>query len=157
MIGTIVKIEPTFINQNRVNGCMLFFTVEDENGRTIYFLVSQATYVVDSITLTEGMKCSFYYRENAPLQLIEPPQYKASVIVREQTDRQTYVGYFNQSLLNTDETLQIRMDSSTIILGTNHQVFPASPANQNLVVTYQTATKSMPAQIIPNRIIVLCR
>ncbi|MDR0949044.1 MAG: hypothetical protein LBM69_05985 [Lachnospiraceae bacterium] len=155
--ATIIQIEPTFVNINKVNGCMLFFTVEDTNGRIFHFLVSQATYVLDYVSLHEGLKCNFYYRENAPLQAIEPPQYKASVIALSDTSRSVYVGYFNQSLVNTEDNLQIRLDSSVPIVGTNNQVFPASPANQNLVVVYDTATKSIPAQIIPLKIVVLCR
>jgi hypothetical protein len=136
---------------------MTFFVVEDIDGNIIHFLVSSNTYVLDFETLQVGRECCFFYRKNAPLQTIDPPQFKASVIACLTGDREIYVGYFNQSLVNTDQTLQLRIDSSVNIFTTNNQIFLSSPANQNLVVEYDSVTKSMPAQTVPKRIITLCR
>jgi hypothetical protein len=155
--GTIVGIEPTRISSDRINGCMTFYAVEDSNGEIVHFLVSSNTYVLDFETLHEGRECSFFYRQNAPLQTIEPPQFKASVIAPWTGDREVYVGYFNQSMVNTEQTLQLKIESSVQILTTNNQIFLTSPANQNLVVEYESATKSLPAQTVPRRIITLCR
>jgi hypothetical protein len=155
--GTIVDIEPTRISKDRINGCMTFFVVVVVDGNIVHFLFSSNTYVLDFATLGVGMECCFFYRQNAPLQTIEPPQFKASVIASLTGDREIYVGYFNQSLVNTEQTLQLRIDSSVKILTTNNQIFLGSPANQNLLVEYDSVTRSLPAQTVPKRIITLCR
>jgi hypothetical protein len=155
--GTIVAIEPTRFANDKLNGCITFYAVEDEDGNEVHFLVSSYTYVLDFETLETGQRCSFFYRKDAPMPSIEPPQFKASVVARQMPGREIFVGYFTQSLVNLDQSLQLRIDSSVPMLTTNNQHFLTSPINQNLVVEYDTVTKSKPAQTVPRRIIALCR
>lgn len=155
--GTIVDIQPTRIGNRRANGCMMFVSVEDMDGNIINFIVTPSTYVLDFTTLREGMKCVFYYRADAPAPLIYPPQFNAAVIAPERQPGQfVSVGYFNAALINEDQTLQLNMDKSVSVMTTNNQMFLGSPANHNLVVVYDAATRSIPAQTTPKRVIVLC-
>lgn len=155
--GTIVDIEPTRIGNRRANGCMIFVSIEDMDGNIVNFIVTPSTYIVDFITLREGMKCTFYYRADEPAPLIYPPQYNAAVVAPDMGNNMfVSVGYFNNSLINEDQTLQLNMDSSVGVFTTNNQVFLGSPANHELVVMYETATRSIPAQTTPVRVIVLC-
>lgn len=154
--GTIVEIEPTRMGRNRANGCIMFISVEDMEGNIVNFIVTPSTFVVDFTQLREGMRCLFYYRADAPAPMIYPPQFNASVVAPLINGQFVSVGYFNNSLVNEEQSLQIHLDSSTSVLTTNNQIYMGSPAGHNLVVLYENSTRSIPAQTTPKKIIVLC-
>lgn len=154
--GIIVELTPTRVGNRRVNGCLIFITIEDMDGNTVNFWMNPSTYVVDYETLSVGMRCTFWYRTDAPMPLIYPPQYSAVVIAKDMDDRMVEVGYFNNALVNEDMTLQLNMDGSVDVRTTNNQYFQGSPAGHNLVVIYETSTRSIPAQTTPREIVVLC-
>ncbi len=154
--GTIVELVPTRVGNRRADGCMLFVTVEDMDGNTVNFLVTPSTYVVDFETLAVGMQCTFWYSMEAPMPLIYPPQYNAVVAAGQKNGRMVNVGYYDTSLVNEDQTLQLNLDGSVEVRTTNNQHFQGSPANHNLVVTYDNSTRSIPAQTTPLKIVVLC-
>ncbi len=154
--GTIVEIVPMRIGTRRASGCMMFVTVEDADGNTVNFIVTPATYVVDFEPLSVGMPCTFWYATDAPMPLIYPPQYNAVVAAQEKNGRMVSVGYFNRGLVNETQTLQLNLDGAVELRTTNNQYYQGSPANHNLVVIYESATRSIPAQTTPKRVIVLC-
>ena len=154
--GTIVDMVPTRIGNRRANGCMIFATVEDMDGNTVNFILTPSTFVLDFETLSVGMLCTFWYASDAPMPLIYPPQYNAVVVAQEKNGRMVNVGYYNSSLVNEDDTLQLNLDGTVDVRTTNNQYFQGSPANHNLVVTYDSSTRSIPAQTTPRQIVVLC-
>ena len=154
--GTFVDMVPTRIGNRRADGGMIFLTVEDMDGNTVNFIVTPSTYVVDFETLSVGMPCSFWYRTDAPMPLIYPPQYNAVVAALEQSGRMVDVSHYNTSLVNEEQTLQLNLDNSVDIRTTNNQYFQGNPANHNLVVVYENSTRSIPAQTTPQMIVVLC-
>lgn len=154
--GTIVDMVPAGIGGRRTNGCMIFVTLEDTDGNTVNFVMTPATYVVDFETLSVGMLCTFWYATDVPMPLIYPPQYNAVVAARDKAERMVNVGYYNMSMVNEDRTLQLNMDGSVDVRTTNNQYFQGSPANHNLVVTYESSTRSIPAQTTPKKVVVLC-
>lgn len=154
--GTIVDIVPARMGNRRADGCMSFVTVEDMDGNTVNFVITPATFVVDWETLSSGMTATFWYRTDAPVPLIYPPQYNAVVAAQEQNGRFVDVSFYNASLVNEAQTLQLNIDGSVNIRTTNNQFFQGNPANRNLVVVYTTSTRSIPAQTTPQQVIVLC-
>jgi len=112
--------------------------------------------VVDFTTLSVGMRCTFWYRADAPVPLIYPPQYNAVVVAQERNDRFVNVSYYNSALINEEQTLQLNIDGTVDIRTTNNQYYQGNPANHNLVVSYVTSTRSLPAQTTPRRVMVLC-
>ena len=154
--GTIVDIVPTRVGNHRANGCMIFVTLEDMDGNTVNFLMTPATFVVDFETLSVGMNCTFWYAADAPVPLIYPPQYSAVAAAQVKNGRFVNVGFYNTSMVNEDQTLQLNMDASVDIRTTNNQYFQGSPANRNLVVVYSSSTRSIPAQTTPAKVYVLC-
>lgn len=154
--GTIVEMVPTRLGNRRANGCVIFVTVEDMDGNTVNFVLSPATYVVDFETLSVGTRCTFWYSMDAPMPLIYPPQYNAVVAAVQKNGRMINVGYYDTSFVNEDQTLQLNLDKNVEVRTTNNQYFQGSPANHNLVVTYDNSTRSIPAQTTPLRIVVLC-
>lgn len=154
--GTIVDLVPTRIGSRRANGCMIFATVEDTDGNTVNFILTPSAYVVDFETLSVGMLCTFWYSMDAPMPLIYPPQYNAVAAAQEKKGRMVNVGYYNASLVNEDQTLQLNLDGSVDVRTTNNQYFQGNPANHNLVVLYSNSTRSIPAQTTPSKVVVLC-
>ncbi len=153
--GIIVDMVPTRTNR-QVNGCTIYVTLEGEDGSTVNFILSPSTYVVDFITLSVGMEAIFWYRTDVPMPLIYPPQYNAAVAARAQEGRLIDVDHYNASLVNEARTLQLNIDGSVELRTTNNQYYQASPANQDLVVIYDTSTRSIPAQTTPSQVVVLC-
>lgn len=154
--GTIVDIMPTRQGGRRANGCILFVTVETEDGETVNVILSPATFVVDFETLSVGMNCTFWYLADAPMILIYPPQYNAVVAAGDKNFRMVDVSRYGRDLVNQERTLQLKLDGSVEIRTTNNQYFQGSPADHDLVVIYETSTRSIPAQTTPKRIVVLC-
>ena len=154
--GTIVDMVPTRIGNRRANGCMIFVTLEDKDGNTVNFVMTPSTYVVDFETLSVGMMCTFWYAADAPMPLIYPPQYNAVVAAQEKNGRMIDVCYYNMTMVNEEQTLQLNMDGSVDVRTTNNQYFQGSPANHNLVVIYDNSTRSIPAQTTPRLVVVLC-
>lgn len=154
--GTIVELVPTRIGNQRASGCMLFATIEDMDGNTVNFVVTPSTYVVDFETLSVGMMCTFWYSMDAPMPLIYPPQYNAVAAARQKNGQMVQVGYFDTTLVNEDQTLQLNLDGSVEVRTTNNQYFQGSPCNHSLVVVYDNSTRSIPAQTTPRKIVVLC-
>lgn len=154
--GTIVDMEPMRTGGLRSGGCMIFTTVEDADGNTVNFIISPSTYIVDFETLSVGMKCMFYYNGDAPAPLIYPPQYNAVAVAQEIPGRMVDVSFYNTSLLNQEQTLQLNIDGAVDVRTTNNQFFQGNPANHNLVVIYSASTRSIPAQTTPQTVVVLC-
>ena len=154
--GTIVDMMPTRQGGRRADGCVLFVTLETEAGETVNIILSPTTYVVDFETLSVGMDCTFWYLADAPMILIYPPQYNAAVAARNRNDRMIDVSRYGRELVNQERTLQLKLDGSVDIRTTNNQYFQGSPADHDLVVIYETSTRSIPAQTTPKNIVVLC-
>lgn len=154
--GVIVDMVPARAANRRLSGCMTFVTLEDTDGNTVNFVMTPSTFVVDWETLSVGNQVTFWYRADAPMPLIYPPQYNAVAAAREKSGQMVDVSYYNASLVNEEQTLQLNMDGSVEVRTPNNQYFQGSPANRNLVVIYTSSTRSMPAQTTPGEIVVLC-
>lgn len=154
--GIIVDMVPARVGVGRAEGCIIYVTVEDDDGNTVNFLMTPETFVVDWETLSVGQKCTFWYRTDAPVPLIFPPQYTAVVAARVRNSRMVDVSFYNAALINEEQTLQLNVNGMVNLRTTNNQYFQGSPANRDLVVVYENSTRSIPAQTTPKTIFVLC-
>lgn len=154
--GYVTQIQDFITGQPEETGCNKLVTVVNDSGATVNFVISPDTYVVDHAMITEGDFVTGYYDGDAPAILIYPPQYPVIVMVKEMPNQQVKVNFFNQNLESSDGQLRLNLTPHTPILLTNGQAFSNNPANRNLIVVYGPATKSIPAQTTPYRIIVLC-
>ncbi|KKI91253.1 hypothetical protein WQ54_15920 [Bacillus sp. SA1-12] len=155
--GTVTMISDFFTGQNgEGKGCYKLITVENGMGAIVNFVVSPSTYFVDHVMVAAGDHVTGYYDGNAPALLIYPPQYQALVMVKDSPYQHVKVDYFNNELESSDGRLRINISPYTQIVLTNGQRFSNNPANRDLIVVYGPATKSIPAQTTPYRIIVLC-
>lgn len=155
--GTVTMISDFFTGQNgEGQGCNKLFTVENDLGEIVNFVVSPATYFVDHVMVTVGDRVTGYYDGNAPVPFIYPPQYQALVMVKENQNQNVKVDYFNSQLVSSDGQLRLNLSPYTRIVLTNGQLFTSNPVNRDLIVIYGPTTKSIPAQTTPYRIIVMC-
>ncbi|UVI33501.1 hypothetical protein [Paenibacillus spongiae] len=155
--GTVTMISDFFTGQiDEREGCYQLISVENGMGATVNFVVSPTTYFVDHVMVAVGDHVTGYYDGNAPVPLIYPPQYQALVMVKDSPLQNVKVDYFNSELESSDGRLRLIISPYTLIVSRNGQLFSRSPANRDLVVIYGPATKSIPAQTTPYRIIVLC-
>ena len=125
-------------------------------GNTVNFFVSADTFVVDYATMYESMPVTVFYNGNAAAPLIYPPQYVAAVVAPQQEGQMVFVGYFNNLLMSSDQSLKLNLAPTTQVVTTNNQTFMGNPGNHTLVVLYSQTTRSIPAQTTPEKIIVLC-
>ncbi|BBO00386.1 hypothetical protein [Sporolactobacillus terrae] len=154
--GIVTAIDDYITSPSGENsGCWKLMTLEN-NDQVVRFVVSPITYVVDQAKIRIGDRVSGYYDGNAPVILIYPPQYRALILVKERSDQNVKVGFFNEQLLSRDGQLQLNLGPFTQVMLANGQDFNPNPANRDLIVIYGAATKSIPAQTVPYKIIVWC-
>lgn len=137
-------------------GCNKLISIQNEVGAIVNFVVSPSTYFVDHVMVAIGDRVTGYYDGNAPAILIYPPQYPALIMVKDSPYQNVKIDYFNSQLESSDGRLRLNISPFTQKLLTNGQPFTRNLANRDLIVIYGPATKSIPAQTTPYRIIVWC-
>lgn len=155
--GTVIMISDFNIGQmGEAEGCNKLMTVENGLGAIVNFVVTPITYFVDHAVVAVGDSITGYYDENAPTLLIYPPQYPALIMIKESPYQNVKVDYFDSQLQSSDGQLRLNLSPHTQIILKNEQPFSRNPAKRNLIVSYGPATKSIPSQTTPFRIIVWC-
>ena len=155
--GTVIKISDFSTSENDKGiGCYKLMSVENEAGTLVNFVVAPDTYFVDHVMVAVGDRVTGFYDANAPVPLIYPPQYNAIVMARRSLYQNVKVDYFNNQLVSSDNTLKLNIAQCTRIILKNDQAFTQNPGNRNLIAVYGVTTKSIPAQTVPYKIIVMC-
>jgi hypothetical protein len=155
--GFVTMLGDFWTGSDAPSDCYKLMTVQNPDGNTVNFIITPTTYFVDHTIISVGDPVIGFYDANAPVPLIYPPQYRAIVMARITQNQYITVDFFNNQLISSDGTLQLILDPSNQILQENGQPFTANPSNRNLTVLYRATTRSIPAQTVPDRIIVLCR
>lgn len=135
--------------------CQQMISLRTQTG-TVNMLVGADTYVINNIRLRLGMSVVAFYDADLPVPLIFPPQYRAFVIGLQPFREFITVGFFNNNLVNSENTLQLNINRSTEIVTSNGQAFSCRLANRLLIVYYSATTRSIPAQTTPRKVIVMC-
>lgn len=121
--GTVTRISDFYISQNgEGEGCYQLFSVVNEGGELVNFVVSPDTYFVDNEMVMVGDFVTGYYDGDAPVILIYPPQYSALVMVKENQNRTVKVDYFDSELLSSDGQLRLNISPFTRRILTNGQL-----------------------------------
>jgi len=155
--GIVTMISDFPISPNgEGEGCYKLFSVEDGAGAMVNFVVAPTTFFIDHTRVSVGDTITGYYDANAPVPFIYPPQYNALIIVKDNNSQNVKVDYFNDQLVSSDGQLKLNLSPYTQLLLANGQPFTGNPANRNLIVIYGPATKSIPAQTMPYKVIVWC-
>ncbi len=129
--------------------------LEDGKGGQANVIVSADTYFTHEKEIKEGSKITVYYDANMPMIMIYPPQYKADVVVAGDVKESIKVDLFNRNLTSADGQLKIKVGKDTEIVTQDGKKYEGNLSNKNLVVYYTVATKSIPAQTAPSKVVVL--
>lgn len=155
--GTVSSITP-LKNSALDHSCSLLISVMSESIGQVNFVVKPNTYVLDQHTFEQGDSIIAIYDTSAPVPLIYPPQFTAVILAENDDGYQAMFDYFNDDLLNTDETLKLNIgdSDSTDLLLPNGQSFFYTPGGNHLFVLYMFTTRSIPAMTTPSTVIVFC-
>ncbi len=155
--GIVTNISDFQISpNNEENGCYKIFTVQDNSGAIVHFIVAPSTFFIDHLIVQPGDQVTGFYDGDAPVPLIYPPRYDAIAMVKDLPYQNVKADYFNSQLVSSDGALKLNIVPSTHIILKNDQPYNGSLMNRNLIVLYGASTKSIPAQTTPYRIIVWC-
>ncbi len=148
--GTIMAI------QDVDSDCCSKIISINNQGQEVQFVVSGRTLVVGSTMLRRGMRVAAFYDTNLPVPAIYPPRYQAEIVTMLWRNQSVKLSYFDESLLATDRSLQLNLNSQVKITTANGQSYSCSPGNAYLLVYYTITTRSLPPVTTPQRIVVLC-
>jgi hypothetical protein len=155
--GTVTDLTPLRTTSSD-SSCSLLVSVTSESIGQVDFIVTPQTYVLDQHTFMVGDSITAIYDTKAPVPLIYPPRFTAVVLVEDDDGYEVMLDYFDQDLLNRDQTLKLSLSDQdeTEILLSNGQSFFFNPGNHYLLVMYMFTTRSIPAITTPQKIVVFC-
>ena len=135
--------------------CTQVITLSVE-GQPVNMILSDDTFVVDTMRLMPGMRIAAFYDTTQPVPLIYPPQYRALAAARLKSGQTAFLAYFNEQLTDEDGMLHLNISRSTKVLTPNGQLYHGPLGRQVLLVIYSASTRSIPAQTAPEVVIVFC-
>ena len=118
-----------------------------------YLHLTPQTYVVDCASLRPGMRITVFH-DIAPLPPEEHSAYPAVLAAVSTEEEHVVLNRFDHALTSQDGSLHLNISPQTDIQTANGQRFTCHPGNRVLLVYYNIATKSLPAETTPHRIIV---
>lgn len=129
--------------------------IEDENELPSNIIITKDTYVINMDKLAVGETLTVFYDAMKPMIMIYPPQISADAAIVGEIDLNVKVDLFNEELVSADNFLKLNISEDTEIVSEDGSKFEGELYNRKLVVLYGAATKSIPAQTNPTKIIVL--
>lgn len=106
----------------------------------------------------EGMTIEAFYKDNLPLLTIYPAIIPPDLILvkNDSTNSSALVSRFDKELVSADKSLKLNINEDTQIIDQfGNKVEQKKVSEHPVVVFYTIATKSLPAQTSPEKIIVL--
>lgn len=154
--GIVTSLSPMQNTANTPHPCILMAEIQGDYQQTFYITMDASTYVLNETPIALGDRIIAFYDTMAPMPLIYPPQYKAVAIVKSDQGHYAMLDYFNEQLVNSDNTLVLNLSENTLLRLPNGQPYMGTPGNQYLLVLYTNTTRSIPAQTTPSEITVFC-
>jgi len=119
---------------------------------------SGSTKKMEKTAFLKGQQIDAYYDKDKPMIMIYPPQISPELVIVH--DAKTFgsvkVGKFDEELRSLDNELDLKVDSKTILENTDgEKVERQDLSGKELIVFYTMATKSIPAQTTPTKIVAI--
>ncbi|MDF2614197.1 MAG: copper amine oxidase family protein [Clostridia bacterium] len=143
------------ITESEGENGLKYVLVQNEEGQEANLVISEETYILGDAKIAEGDVVTGFYDPNLPMIMIYPPQYKTIVAVVQKEGQNVKVDVFDEELLSADKLLKLNISPDTEIILQDGTAFKGELTNRKLVVVYGAATKSIPAQTTPSKIVVL--
>ncbi|PID01747.1 MULTISPECIES: stalk domain-containing protein [unclassified Sporosarcina] len=154
-----IKVEGT-IEGIEKNDELTLYTIKGEEESPV-LAITEETLLFDNtgkkIELKKGDKVSAYTHADKPRIMIYPPQYTPdAVIVETDKENTAVVGIFDDELVDSYLKLQLNIDDGTdISSASGNKVKADDLKNKDLLVFYKETTRSIPAQTMPEKVVVL--
>ncbi|MBU8905350.1 copper amine oxidase N-terminal domain-containing protein [Desertibacillus haloalkaliphilus] len=119
---------------------------------------SRTTEQVNKDELTEGQTITGYYDKDTAHIMIYPPTIAPEIVIieDEQEGSQVKVSKFDENLVSLDNQLALTINEETILVNENGAAITEEDlSGKELIVFYTIATKSIPAQTTPQKIVAL--
>ena len=145
---------PSLIVENKDNpDNVIVFHIPEQ----VILLDQEKQEFIEANSFKAGQEITAYYPGNTPMALSMPPQLTPKVIVANSKEYSgsIHVDRFNDDLVSTDGFLKIKLNSEVKIINQDGKETSEDLRNKDLVVFYGAATRSIPAQTTPDKIIVL--
>ena len=156
--GKFVKLTGTFQSfEKRPNGSLYAQIEQDES--VFGIVIDEKSVVLDNagnpIELEEGMEFTAYVDKDKPMIMIYPPQYVPELIIVQTKEP----GFAEIDQFEGDfagKKLKLNIAADTVIENLSGTKLEAEAITDvDAAVFYTTATKSIPAQVTPSKVIVL--
>ncbi len=129
---------------------------ESQDQGPVHILLPSTAYVLGLHPFQVGDRATFFYESAAPMPLIYPPRYTAAAGALTPYGTTAVLEYFCEALVNDANTLQLTPAWNTPVTLPNGQTFAGNLGGNLLLATYTASTKSLPAQAMPEQIVVFC-
>jgi hypothetical protein len=139
-------------------------TVANEQETIVYnvkdnlLVIDQKTKKIEKVaSLKKNTPIHIIFDKNAPMTLSLPPITSgAQAIVINSDDSSLNVSYFDNNLVNEENTLKLNIDAKTSIINLDgKKALPAELKNKDLLCLYKYTTRSIPAQTSPDLVVLL--
>ena len=121
----------------------------------INMVVTEDVFIYNKDNLKVGATVTGVYDYFAPMIMIYPPQYSPKVVVVHDENMSIKLDIFDNRYTSKDNYLKLNISADTLIFDMYGKVNKEEIKNQELLVIYGAATKSIPAITNPKAIIVL--
>lgn len=148
--GTVTQIEA----HHSIEGGQ-FIAVEGDDGSIANIIATPDTHFINGVVPQVGDTITGYYKANAPMIMIYPPQYSAAVVSVHSSDYIVHVDQYDENLISADGWLKLTPSEETVITTQDGTEYTGELGNQKLAVTYTVSTRSIPSQTTPLTIVVL--
>lgn len=156
-VGTVTNIDYQSGSSFPSGGCFVLFSVQSEDQGQIQVSLPANAYVLNLHQFKIGDRATFFYNPNAPMPMIYPPRYQAVAAAYTPHGTTAALDMFNERLTNSDNTLTLTPTWNTPVTLPNGQTYANDPGGHLLLVTYTATTRSIPAQAIPEQVVVFCQ
>lgn len=156
------------IKEITTEGDVVTLTIETEEKepKTSHIKINAETILMDSKSTNflqkdafkKGQHIDAYYDKNKPMIMIYPPQITPELVIVHNNSQSSFVkvGLFNEEFLSYDKDLKLKISKDTVWVNEKgEELDETKAAGKELVVFYQSSTKSIPAQTTPSKIVVL--
>lgn len=156
--GEITEINKEGDYYNILVGTPIDGTVYIVEGSEIIIEAATLGYLAPS-DLKVGMNITVIVPKNAPMTMSLPAKISDQVAIIVNSDEATTnMSYFNEELVNEENTLQLNVGRETYITNTTgeRRIFTGEDIqNHSAVVIYTITTRSIPAQTNPKMVLIL--
>lgn len=154
-----VKVEGTIDGMEKNDGLTLYTIKWKEE--SFVLAITKDTLIFDNtgkkVKMKKGDKVSAYTHAEKPMIMIYPPQYTPDVVIVENDEANTaVVGIFDDELVDPYLKLQLNVDEGADISSASGDKVKANDLKgKDLLVFYKEATRSIPAQTTPEKVVIL--